>query len=75
MESTVRVKFVLFDSEVLALFPDFPEWEKDMITSYAHIGQHGNAHKTLMRRKSLSEPQYRNLKRELEMIGYKLQVI
>jgi len=71
----VKVKFVLFDSEVLALFPDFPIWEKDMITSYAHIGQHSNAHKTLMRRKSLSEPQYRDLKRELEMIGYKLDVI
>ena len=71
----VRVKFISFNSEVLALFPDFPEYEKNMITSYAHIGQHCNAHKALMRRKSLAEPQYRDLKRELEMIGYKLQVI
>lgn len=71
----VRVKFVMFQSEVLALFPDFSEYEKDMITCYAHIGQHSNAHKSLLRRKSLSEPQYRDLKRELEMIGYKLQVI
>lgn len=71
----VRVKFVLCNSLPLALFPDFPEYEKDMIASYAHIGQHGNAHKSLMRRKSLAEPQYRDLKRELEMIGYKLQVI
>ena len=71
----VRVKFVMCNSEALALFPDFPEYEKNMITSYAHIGQHCNAHKALMRRKSLSEPQYRDLKRELELIGYKLQVI
>jgi len=71
----VRVKFVLYNSEVLALFPDFAEYEKDMITCYAHVGQHSNGHKSLMRRKSVSESQYRDLKKELEMIGYKLQVI
>lgn len=71
----VRVKFVLCNSEVLALFPDFPEYEKDMIACYAHIGQHSNAHKTLTRRKRVTEPEYRDLKKELEMIGYKLQVI
>lgn len=71
----VRVKFVVFNSEVLALFPDFPEWERDMITSYAHIGQHGNAHKSLLRRKKLDEPQYRELLTELQMIGYELDVI
>lgn len=74
-----RVKFVNLDNEVFALFPDelYNErlYGKDQVMSYMRIGQHGAASRSFMRRKSVGPEKYASLKRELETIGYKLEVI
>lgn len=71
----VRVKFAILEDEVIALFPDI-EWDHmGNIMSYMHYGQHGAASKSLMRLRYASEEQYKNLKQELESIGYVITLI
>jgi hypothetical protein len=73
-----KVKFVNVDGEVLALFPNelynVELYGKAQIMSYMHIGQHGAASASFMRNKSVSPEVYAALKRELESIGYELEV-
>lgn len=71
---TTRVKFVIFQKEIIALFPDHVTG-KNLIDSYQHIGQHGSASKSLLRCKRATKGQYENLYQELIEIGYNLEVI
>lgn len=74
-----KVKFVNLEGKVLALFPNelySPDlYGKTLIVSYMHIGQHGSASSKFMRRKSVSAEKYSSLKKELESLGYNLEVI
>lgn len=74
-----RVKFVNLEGSVLALFPDEiynrELFGKTQIMSYMRIGQHGAAARSFMRRKSLPKEKYLPLKKELESIGYVLEII
>jgi hypothetical protein len=69
-----RVKFVSLNGEVLALFPDenFNEilYGKTQIMSYIHIGQHGAASRSLMKKRGLKKEEYSALLKELERVGY-----
>lgn len=67
--STTRVKFVVHEGEILALFPDFP-WNhyNNNITCYARLGQHGQASKSLMKCKRAKPEEYYSLLIELRSI-------
>ena len=73
--SPIRVKFVWFQGELTALFPD--DKGNENITCYAHIGQHGTAAPSLMRCKRATPAEYKNLLRELTQIyaPTKLEII
>lgn len=46
----MKIAFVVFDNEVLALFPHWQYGQgKDMCMSYAHVGQHGGASLDLLK--------------------------
>jgi hypothetical protein len=71
-----RVKFIIFHGVCVALFIDIAE-NNNCILSYAHVGQHGVASKTLTRYKRATIEQYTLLKNELESypFNYKIKVI
>lgn len=70
-----RVKFVELDGEVLALFPDTAkQCNPGMIMSYQHIGQHGEASKSLMHKKPVWDERTIALWDELTGIGYNLKL-
>lgn len=63
--------------EVIALFPLIPEASPGSCLSYMRVGQHGAASLSIMRdtkQARLSEPDVQELKKELEAIGYVLEV-
>lgn len=62
------------DGGVVALFPEIREGI--YVGSYGHIGQHGAAdyHYVVERTRPATPSEYRALKRELETIGYNLDV-
>lgn len=62
--------------EPIALFPTIAEG-RGLCSSYEHVGQHGGADCSgIVARTRLARPsEYRNLKRELERIGYCLKVL
>lgn len=64
---SIRVQFIVFQGEVTALFPDEDEGQ-NLITCYAHIGQHSTAHKSLLRCKRATPAQYKDLYWELTQI-------
>lgn len=68
----MKVKFVIFRKELIALFPkkQFNHWNKQSCMSYARIGQHSEASKRLMKCKKASKEEYSNLLQELVSIGY-----
>lgn len=65
-----RVKFIIFNNEIIALFPDLIESGHRRIESYAHIGQHGSASRNLMHCKAATKDQYQSLQHELESPPY-----
>jgi len=74
---TTKVIFKIIDDEVLAIFPNnlYNEqlYGKTMVDSYMHIGQHSACSIELLNDlEDASEDQYKDLKNELETIGYKL---
>lgn len=69
-----RVKFIMLEGECLALLPD-QKCGQMMIGSYQHVGQHGPAAKSLMKRPHALPYQFAKLKKELEGRGYVLRVI
>jgi hypothetical protein len=74
---TTKVIFKIIDDEVLAIFPNnlynVLLYGKTMVDSYMHIGQHSACSIELLNDlEDASEDQYKDLKNELETIGYKL---
>ena len=77
MKNTINVYFRLIGTagDVIALWRE-PEQAGEMISSYMHIGQHSEAHESLIADLlPASESQYKGLLRELESIGYRVTVI
>ena len=74
--NTSPIRFVWFQGELTALFPDKKE-SNGNITCYAHIGQHGTAAPSLMRCKRATPAEYKNLLWELTQIyaPTKLEII
>jgi hypothetical protein len=75
---TAAVKVVFrkdLDGTVFALFPEI-EGARGMCTSYEHVGQHSSADYfgCIARSRPALPKEYAALKRELESIGYKLDV-
>lgn len=75
-EKTIVIFRKFRDGDVIALFPCEPGTNDPWTCqSYMHVGQHGSASSELhTRTKPASEQEYRDLKRELEAIGYNLTV-
>lgn len=63
----LKVKFVVHEGEVLALFPT-EKFNNDNIMCYARIGQHGEASKSLLKCKKAKPNQYYSLLVELRGI-------
>ena len=77
----VSVKFLVNDSDPKNndVFAYFPELNYDSSgkykTAYSHIGQHSACHPEYARESRLAKPEeYMELKKELEDIGYKLNI-
>lgn len=71
-----RVFFRVFpEGDVIAIFPDFEHYV-DVLESYQHKGQHGACSPNLVKDlPAASEEEYTDLKKELESIGYVLEVL
>jgi len=80
-----RVKFVLLEGEVIAIFPDVVDHikfdiscrEVKYLKSYMHVGQHSGCHPELLENAPATPEQYAALKKELESepFNYELEVI
>jgi len=69
-----------FGLSILAVFPDdlYNErlYGKKMVTCYEHIGQHSGCTTQYLKGKKLARPeQYADLQKELENIGYNLNIL
>lgn len=76
----VNVAFRKFDDgEVIAIFPNIYPVAKDSkaeVMSYMHVGQHGMCMECLVNElEKASKEEYAPLKKELEMIGYSVNVL
>jgi hypothetical protein len=62
---------------VFALFPHEVADNKGNVTSYQHVGQHSSAdyNHCIKTSRIATENEYKDLKKELESIGYNLNVI
>jgi hypothetical protein len=74
-----KVVFKMLQDEAIAIFPDnlYNEqlYGKTMVDSYMHIGQHSACSIELIDElEDASEEQYKDLKIELEEIGYNLEL-
>ena len=65
------------NGEIIALFHDIEGHKHDLVSSYMHIGQHGEANYQLVLSKTVpaSEVEYSELHDELVVIGYDLVVV
>jgi hypothetical protein len=77
-ESVVRVIFRKYNKggDVVAFFPDLKGYNY-YITSYQHVGQHGDAdyNHCLTITKPATETEYKDLYDELKGIGYNMKVV
>jgi len=66
-----------FKGVVYALFPYDISDKKGSVTSYQHVGQHSSAdyNHCIKTSKPASEKDYADLKKELESIGYNINVV
>ena len=64
------------NGDIIALFPEEPfSYTSDLCMSYMHIGQHGAASLEIIFETKLAKPEeYKDLKEELESLGYILEV-
>lgn len=64
------------EGDIIALFPQYPGTnDPRTCMSYMHIGQHGSADISLAHTlKRATEEEYQPLKKELESLGYDLNV-
>ncbi len=76
---TTKVIFRQFngDNSIIALFPEIPaDFCEGYCLSYQRIGQHGAASLGIAPMAKLAKPsEYAELKKELESIGYVLQIV
>jgi len=76
-----KVRFIIFEGEILAIFMGkdaglrYSMMAGPMRDCYAHIGQHSSCYDGMQRRKRATPEQYAPLKREMESLGYELEVI
>ena len=72
MTAPTRVVFRVFPGgDVIALFPDQWDRERNLLGSYQHIGQHGDASPGIVEKtRPASEHEYAPLLAELVSIGY-----
>ena len=77
MNTAIDVTFRIFKGELIAFFPHTIENFLGHVMIYAHCGQHSAAdYKSLVKHSRLALPnEYENLKKELESIGYNLNII
>lgn len=76
----VNVAFRKFENgEVIAIFPNIYPVAKDSkaeVMSYMHEGQHGMCMECLVNElEKASKEEYTPLKKELEMIGYSVNIL
>jgi hypothetical protein len=76
---TTKVVFKMIDDEVIAIFPNnlYSEvlYGNKVVDCYMHIGQHSSCDIEFAKGlKDASEEQYKDLKNELEEIGYNLDL-
>lgn len=66
-----------FKGQIYALFPHNVETYDGNVLFYTHVGQHGSAdyNYCIDRSKLATENEYKDLKNELEAIGYNLNII
>lgn len=75
------IRFVIFKGDVLAVFMygsanrHCPVVGGMMRDCYARIGQHGTCYDGMERRKRATPEQYTPLKKEMESIGYDLEMV
>lgn len=73
-----RVIFRKFDGELVAIFPDEPGTnDPSTCMSYSHDGQHGSCDPSYLMNatKQATSDEFETLKKELEGLGYHLEVI
>lgn len=80
MEKDTHKTVVIFrkfnTGDIVAIFPEV-KWndDKTLCSSYMHIGQHGSASYDIVNITKLAKPnEYEELKRELESLGYNLDI-
>ena len=79
MDKVIFRKFK--DGQIIALFPEiFDSYKYNhgvLCSSYMHVGQHSGAdYDTVCSNTKLAKPEeYADLKRELESLGYSLEVV
>ena len=73
---TTEVIFRKDESGIFAIFP-YEIYNKHLITTYQHVGGHssGDYNYCIKSSKPATEEEYKDLKEELESIGYNLKVI
>jgi len=69
--------FRVFKKEVIALFPHEVCDRQGNVTSYQHLGQHSGAdyRHIIQNSKKATEQEYKNLKKEMENLGYSLNLV
>jgi hypothetical protein len=74
-----QVKFKKFKNDIIAIFPNelYNEilYGKEELMSYMTLGQHGACCRSLLKLKNANSEEYSSLKKELELIGYDLEVL
>ena len=81
MEEVEEVTEVIFrkekDNSITAVFPKLSYRQGYKVTYYTHIGQHGECDYSYFTKqtKPATPEEYKDLKEELESIGYNLKVI
>lgn len=74
-----KVSFHILEDEVIAIFPElyyhFRLYGTSVVDSYMHEGQHGGCAVENLKLPKASADQYKDLQKELESIGYNLEII
>lgn len=72
MKTTKTIFRVFPEGDAIALFPNQRGARPAWCNSYQHIGQHGDAHKDLIKElRAATAEEYAPLAAELQRIGYK----
>ncbi len=75
-QETVDVMFRMFRGEILAIFPH-TKHHTGFVLCYAHCDQHSGAdyNGVVYNSRPATEEEYKDLKKELENIGYNLKIV